>query len=212
MPPDPPIELADHPDRLRWNDRYAGRDAAFTPHPLAVTALALLTAGPPTELPVLELASGPSGSALLAAELGWRVTAVDVSDVGLEQLATEARRRRLGTAVSVVQADVTTWTATRARYSYSLVLCTGYWDEAAFGAATAVVAPDGLLAWEALTEQARELRPGLPAAWCLGPGEPAALLPASFAVLEQEDLPGHGGLPRRRMLARNSADLGTASI
>jgi len=32
----------------------------------------------------------------------------------------------------------------------------------------------GLLGWEAFTEQARAVRPGLAAQWCLGPGEPAA--------------------------------------
>ena len=101
MPPDPRTDLAGHPDRLRWNARYAAREATFTPHPLAVAALALPLPDLPLPdlalpdralpgLPVLELASGPSGSALLAAELGHRVTAVDVSDVGLDQLADEA--------------------------------------------------------------------------------------------------------------------------
>lgn len=199
-------ELAGHPDRLRWNARFAARPApAFTPHPLIVAALAM----PPPGGPVLELACGPSGSALLAAELGRRVTAVDVSDVGLGQLAGEAARRGLGTVLTVLQADVTTWRPehlSAEHLSYGLVVCTGYWDEGAFRGAARAVAPGGLLAWEALTMQARELKPDLPAAWCLGPGEPAALLPAGFAVLEQEDLPGHGGLPRRRMLARNNAE------
>jgi SAM-dependent methyltransferase len=204
--PDPRTGLAGHPDRLRWNARYAARAATFTPHPLAVAALALPVPDQAVpDLPVLELASGPSGSALLAAELGHRVTAVDVSDVGLDQLADEAGRRGLSAMLTVVQADVTTWTPAQA--CYGCVLCFGFWDEAAFRAAVDAVAPGGLLAWEGLTAQARDRRPELPAAWCLGPGEPAALLPASFVVLEQEDLPGHGGLPRRRMLARNSAEL-----
>ena len=43
--------------------------------------------------PVLELASGPSGSALAAAAAGRNVTAVDVSDVALDMLAAEAQRR-----------------------------------------------------------------------------------------------------------------------
>jgi SAM-dependent methyltransferase len=202
-----PPELADHPDRRRWNERYAGREPEFTPHPLAVAALDLLPARGlgPGGGPVLELASGPSGSALLAAERGYRVTAVDVSDVGLGQLADEAGRRGLADRLTLVQADVTTFQLAPA--CYSMILCTGYWDRPAFGRAARAVAPGGLLAWEALTSRARELRPGLPAEWCLAPGEPAALLPASLAVLEQEDLPGHGGLPRRRMLAGSSAGI-----
>src|ERR1700733_5129283 len=119
MPPDPRTDLAGHPDRLRWNARYAAREATFTPHPLAVAALALPDRAQPG-LPVLELASGPSGSALLAAELGHRVTAVDVSDVGLDQLADEAGRRGLSALLTVVQADVTTWTPARACYGLGL--------------------------------------------------------------------------------------------
>jgi SAM-dependent methyltransferase len=47
--------------------------------------------------------------------------------------------------------------------------------------------PGGLLAWQALTQAARRDRPGLPAAWCLEPGQPSALLPPGFTVLEQAD-------------------------
>jgi hypothetical protein len=91
-----------HPDRLRWNARYAsGFVPSFTPHPLAVRALAMdLPDGP-----VADLACGPSGTVLLAA----------------------AR---------------------------------------------------------------------------LAPGEPASLLPAGFAVLDQHDLPDRHGLMRRQLLAR----------
>ena len=61
------------------------------------------------------------------------------------------------------------------------------------------MADGGLLAWEALTADARRTRPGLPPEWCLAPGEPASLLPPGFTVLDQSDVPGRD---RRRMLAR----------
>ena len=64
-----------HPDRLRWNARYAGGSVpSFALHPLVVRALA-------TDLPdgpVADLACGASGSALLAAARGRQVTAVDI--------------------------------------------------------------------------------------------------------------------------------------
>src|SRR6266567_4353204 len=83
----------DHPDRIKWNAKYgAGFVPSFRPHPLAVRALALdLPDGP-----VADLACGPSGAALLAAEQGRRVTAVDVSEVALGLLGDEARQRGLG--------------------------------------------------------------------------------------------------------------------
>ncbi len=188
-------DLAGHPDRLRWNARYAGETAAFAPHPLAVRALAL----PMPPGPVLELACGPSGSALLAAETGRAVTAVDVSEVGLGLLDAEAGRRGLGRQLSLVQADLDTWYPPGG--GYALVLCTGYWDRAVFATGAAAVAPGGLLAWEAFTAAARQARPFLPAQWCLGPGEPGALLTADFAVLSQEDIDSARGA-RRRLLAR----------
>ena len=186
-----------HPDRLRWNARYAeGRAPSFTPHPLAVRALALeLPDGP-----VADLACGVSGAALLAAAGGRPVTAVDVSDVALTKLGEEAARR--GLLITLVHADLSAWRA-RPR-SYAFVLCTGFWDRAVFAAATEAVADGGLVAWEALTSQARQIRPTLPLDWCLGPGEPASLLPADFTVVDQHDVPGE----KRQLLARRGPAAG----
>lgn len=191
-----PAGLAGHPDRLRWNARYEdGFGGSFAPHPLAVRALSLdLPDGP-----VLDLACGTSGSALLAAEAGRRVTAVDVSEVALGLLGAEARRRGLGQLIALVQANLGTWRPEPA--SYSLVVCTGYWDRPVFAAAADAVAAGGVLGWEAFTADARHTRPGLRADWCLDPGEPASLLPAGFTVIAQQDLPDD----RRSLLARQLA-------
>jgi SAM-dependent methyltransferase len=195
-----PAELTGHPDRLKWNARYEGGfGGSFAPHPLAVRALSLeLPDGP-----ALDLASGTSGSALLAAEAGRRVTAVDISEVALGLLGAEARRRRLGPLIALVQADLGAWRPEPG--SYSLVLCTGYWDRTVFAAAADAVAAGGLLGWEAFTADARRARPGLCAGWCLDPGQPASLLPAGFTVLAQQDLPDDQPSTRRRLLARRQA-------
>ena len=144
----------DHADRIRWNAKWAAGSApSFAPHPLAVRALALdLPDGP-----MADLACGPSGSVLLAAAQGRRVTAVDVSEVALGLLGEEARRRGLGQLITLVHADLGAWSPEPG--SYALVLCTGFWDVAAFRAAAAAVADGGLLAWEALTTEARGTRP-----------------------------------------------------
>lgn len=188
-------ELADNADRIRWNERYGGGfRPSFAPHPLAVEALAL----PMPSGPVLELACGPSGSALLAAERGRVVTAVDVSDAGLALLAAEARRRNVQDLLTLVQADLTSWRP-QSSQSYALVLCTNYWDRAVFAVAAGQVAPGGLVAWESFTTAARRHRPELPADWCLREGEPASLLPAGYRVIRQADAePG----AKRRLLAR----------
>ena len=180
-------------DRLRWNAKYgSGFSASFVPHPLAVAALAL--AMPPG--PVLELASGPSGNALLAAAAGRRVVAVDASEVALGLLADEADRRGLSGSIRLVHADLIVWRPEPGRYS--LVLCTGFWDRDLFPAGAAAVRPGGLLGWEAYTVDTLRERPTFPAAWCLAAGEPASLLPAGWQVLRQIDLPG----AKRQLLAR----------
>jgi SAM-dependent methyltransferase len=151
---------------------------------------------------VLDLASGPSGSALFAAAAGRRVTAVDISDSALGLLAAEAARRGLLGEISLVQTDLTAWRPPPA--SYAVVLCTGYWDRDLFPAAANAVAEAGLLGWEAFTTDARRARPHLPAAWCLDTGEPASLLPAPFEILGQHDLPDDQAGTKRRLLARRT--------
>jgi SAM-dependent methyltransferase len=188
---------ADHPDRVKWNARYArDPEPSFAPHPLAVRALALdLPDGP-----VADLACGPSGSVLLAAAQGRRVEAVDVSDIALGLLGEQARRRGLDHLITLVHGDLSAWRPTPR--SYALILCTLFWDAAVFSVAAGAVADGGLLGWEALTPEARRVRPGLPAEWLLAPGEPASLLPAGFTLLDQHDLARDEGIARRRMLAR----------
>jgi SAM-dependent methyltransferase len=196
---EPESDLARHPDRLRWNERYgAGFTASFTPHPLAAAALALdLPPGP-----VADLASGPSGSALLAAAQGRPVTAVDVSEVALGLLGQEARDRGLDHLITLVHADLGDWRPEPGLYA--LVLATGFWNPRVFAAAVRAVAPGGSLGWEAFTMAARQTRPTLPAEWCLGPGEPATLLPDSMSVVSQEDVQGAQRDTRRRLLARRT--------
>jgi SAM-dependent methyltransferase len=196
---EPGGELAGHPDRLRWNARYAQGPASFTPHPLAVAALSV----PPPPGPVADLACGPSGAALRAAAAGRRVTAVDVSDVALGLLGEESGRRGLRGQITLVPADLRDWHPARA--FYALVLCTGYWDRAVFATAVAAVAPGGLLAWEAFTAGALHARPGLCPDWCLADGEPVSLLGSGFEVLDVRDLPDGGRRPKRAMLARRRA-------
>jgi SAM-dependent methyltransferase len=167
----------DHPDRVRWNARFRDRSPTFTPHPLVAEVRA---AGLPPG-PVLELACGRSGSALALAATGRAVTAVDISDVALAQLADEARRRGLAGHLTCVEADAPAYRPAPRRYA--LVLATRYWDPDAFRAGCGAVAPGGLLAWESLSGPVAAGGPRQP--WHVPHGQLGTRLPAGFDVLVQ---------------------------
>lgn len=162
-------------DRRRWNDRYRDSAPDFTPHPLVAQAFA---AGFPAG-PVLELACGRSGSALALAEAGRSVVAVDVSDVALEQLRAEAKRRCLTDRVWCVQADLPEFVPAPRRCG--LVLATRFWDAVVFRAACAAVAPGGLLGWEALAATG----PGDSRRWRVRSGGLGAALGREWRILAE---------------------------
>lgn len=88
-----------------WDDVYAGRPAAEGPRPNArltetVTGLGL----PPGE--ALDLGCGEGGDALWLAGQGWRVTAVDISEVAVERLTALARAHALADRVLAERHDV----------------------------------------------------------------------------------------------------------
>lgn len=187
----------DHPDRVKWNAKYAAAAPAFAPHPLLEAALA---AGVP-DGPALELACGLSGNALALAASGRQVLAADVSDVALRLLDGEAAARRLGPLVATLHVDLLEWTPPAG--AFALVLATRYWERVPFTRAAAAVAPGGLLAWEAFTPAHRRYRPEFRDEWCVAPGEPASLLPAGYTVLVERDLDDGKGASRR-LLARRT--------
>src|SRR5918996_888256 len=151
-----PPALRRHPDRLRWNRRFRGEPPTFAPHPLAEAAVA---AGLP-DGPVLELACGRSGNALMLAKAGRHVVAVDISDVALSQLSAEAKRRGIAADIEFVLADTASYDPGEKRFA--LVLASYFWDGTAFAAACRAVTPGGLLGWEALAYRSADARPHLP--------------------------------------------------
>ncbi|MEV6712893.1 class I SAM-dependent methyltransferase [Lentzea sp. NPDC051208] len=184
--------LLHHADRHKWNEKHRAAAPSYEPHPLVGQSI---TAGLDSG-PVLELACGISGSALYLAGLGFDVTVVDVSDIALLRLMAEARRRGIEQRITPVFEDLTTFTPPVD--AFSLVLCTCYWNSDLFARACAAVAVgDGLLAWEAVSDAEHGFR----RSWCVGPGEPAALLPNGYVVVQEEDVPS-GKHDSRRVLAR----------
>jgi SAM-dependent methyltransferase len=92
--------------REDWNRRFAGADpvhATAVPNRFLLAEVADLAPGR-----ALDLGCGAGRNAVWLAERGWRVTAVDFSEVALAMARALAAAR--GVDVEWVDADVVTWT------------------------------------------------------------------------------------------------------
>lgn len=87
-----------------WDERYAASERVWSSGPNREVA-AIVADWPPGR--AVDLGAGEGRHALWLAELGWQVTAVDFSAVGIDRGRAEARRR--GLDVDWVVADVTQW-------------------------------------------------------------------------------------------------------
>ncbi|MEU7472124.1 class I SAM-dependent methyltransferase [Streptomyces sp. NPDC044984] len=86
-----------------WDDVYAARPAATDPRPNARLTETLADL-PPGD--VLDLGCGAGGDALWLARQGWRVTAVDVSAVAVERLASLAVSHGLADRITARRHDL----------------------------------------------------------------------------------------------------------
>lgn len=87
-------------DRASWDDRYAQTERLWSKGPNMFVADRLGDTRPGVGL---DLASGEGRNAIWLAERGWRMTAVDFSEVAIE------RGRAASDVVEFVVADVLTW-------------------------------------------------------------------------------------------------------
>jgi 2-polyprenyl-3-methyl-5-hydroxy-6-metoxy-1,4-benzoquinol methylase len=89
----------------------------------------------------LDVACGFGGNALYLASQGYRVDAVDVSEVALVQAQAEAARR--GVEIRLVQADLTCWWVPSSCYDLILVFC--YLNRSLMPMVATALRPGGLL-------------------------------------------------------------------
>ncbi len=127
-----------------WEDFYAGRTRwSGQPNELLVSEVRELTPGD-----ALDLGCGEGGDAIWLAQLGWRVTAVDVSSTALASGAEHARREGVADAIRWERHDLD---ATFPSGQFDLVASCYLQSPVALGrpailrAAAAAVRPGGLL-------------------------------------------------------------------
>jgi tellurite methyltransferase len=157
-----------------WDERYQrGEHGNAAPLSIIERAARCLPPGR-----ALDVACGTGRHALLLAELGWHVTAVDSSRVALEQLQTAATER--GLCVEARLADLERGEFVIAPGQYDLIVVTCYLQRDQFPALRAGVRVGGLFAGVIAVVDDDPLIMPMNPAFLLAPGE----LRATFADWE----------------------------
>lgn len=112
------LTAASDPSRERWNRRWAGEERVHASTAPSRVLVAEVAGRPPGR--ALDLACGAGRNAVWLAEQGWRVTAVDFSDIALRMAGALAAERRA--AVEWIDADVLAWTAAPRAFDLVCVL------------------------------------------------------------------------------------------
>jgi SAM-dependent methyltransferase len=193
--------------RRTWETRHRGDGDMAAPSPFVVRALELLGPVAPAEpIPrALDLASGRGRHALLLAEHGYAVDAVDFARPALAALQAAARMRAL--AVQCLTADVTTWPLPPARYA--LIVVVNFLDRALLPSLLAAVAPGGALLYETHRRDDTQPSQHLRSEFLLRPGELDDLCRGWHVLLRHDRTAIHDGrlVPRAGILARRPVGL-----
>lgn len=122
-----------------WDERYAATVWPAAPDETLAELVTPLRAGR-----ALDLGCGPGRNAVFLARLGWQVTGVDASGVGLAQAA--ARAEEAGVPLQLVQADLLSYEPAPASFDLVVVANLHFAPEdraGFFARAVAAVAPGG---------------------------------------------------------------------
>ncbi len=190
-----------HPDRKRWDEKYASKPPGSPPTapPWLVECLDLIESflGGPAR--ALDIACGDGRAALELARRGWQVDAFDVSTEGLRR----ARRfaERTGVRLNLFQADALRYPLPQARYQ--LVTVFNFLDRRHLPEEIhAALATPGFLVYETYTLDAVRT-PGFQISntdYLLHPNELLHLYAGPFRVIRFRDQ-GLEGRPAQSLLA-----------
>ena len=133
-------------DRIRWDQRYSEEEEASSIPPPWIEEF---DAQIPCHGPALDIAAGSGRLSLWLANRGLRVTAVDISAVGL-QLAQRSAELQ-GLTIETVVADLETEPLPQG--SFQIITCFRYWQPDLFPAIKARLNDGGLLVAEVVTKQ-----------------------------------------------------------
>jgi 2-polyprenyl-3-methyl-5-hydroxy-6-metoxy-1,4-benzoquinol methylase len=152
--------------REAWNRRYAENPSlSFEPDPFLMKAYEQYVQPLfPSGGIALDVAGGLGRHAIWMAELKWKVTVVDISQVAFEKAQRKSDDR--GVAIDFLVRDLNTWSPDRKKYD--LILVFYYLQRDLFSYLEAALKPGGLLIYKTYTREQVDYEKG--------PKNPAHLL------------------------------------
>ncbi|MGE0405277.1 MAG: class I SAM-dependent methyltransferase [Candidatus Korobacteraceae bacterium] len=151
-------QILDRQERDDWNRRYAeGEHMAFEPDPFLLSAYQeYICPLFPQGGAALDVAGGLGRHAIWLAELRWKLTVVDISQVAFGKAQRKAEER--GVNIDFLVHDLTTWSPNRK--AYDLILVFFYLQRDLFPALEASLKPGGLLLYKTYTEEQKNYSSG----------------------------------------------------
>jgi tellurite methyltransferase len=145
-------------ERETWNKRYAeGEHMAFEPDPFLLAAYDdFIQPRFPKGGSALDVAGGLGRHAIWLAELRWRVTVVDISEIAFKKAQKKAEER--GVKIEFLVRDLRTYQPERERYD--LVLVFYYLQRELFHDLVEALKPGGLLIYKTYTHEQPSQRKG----------------------------------------------------
>jgi tellurite methyltransferase len=135
-------------DRIKWDARYAERDYLFSFAPsrfLADSLDLVLRLAPGSR--ALDLACGEGRNALYLAQHGFQVTAIDISQCGLDKGI--GRAAELGVSVEFLRADLDEY---RIDATYDLIIDFNFLLRPLIPGMVAALAPGGVIVMETILD------------------------------------------------------------
>jgi 2-polyprenyl-3-methyl-5-hydroxy-6-metoxy-1,4-benzoquinol methylase len=142
-------------DAERWNGRYAGRIAGEPVMPKGLGGIELDRSGP-----CLDVACGLGEQTLWAAQQGYRVVAVDASEVAITALNSAAVRLGLRDRIDSRVIDLDEGLPTDVGNRCSLVICQRFRDPRLYDQLVYMLRPGGVLVITVLSSVGASGEPG----------------------------------------------------
>lgn len=186
-------------DRIKWNRRFETQDSYLGDHPspFLVQEIARIKALSPG-LNALDIACGEGRNSLFLARHGFRVTGLDISDVGLAKGRTRGQTEGLN--IDFQRVDLDSFVITG---QYDLILNFNFLLRDLIPSEIASLQPGGLLIFDTIMASEQLLQSHNPA-YLLQPGELKRIFTAFSGELLYSEESRSGDMPTARLLFRKS--------